>query len=524
MRLIKGLLAVATVAFSLMLIGCLSGGGGGGDSGAASTTPTPPPLAACVPTADFFHLVVVPDQTVSTATFEVQVIAESIIPTSPPCAPTVIDGSGTSHAMALKTLKWPGTAVDSVQVYSAVIPLVSNTVNNIKAVSGAKQINFAIRHKPALLISTASDSVDLVAKIRAAMIDPSIDVVEIDYNEPDLGSAIHNSGAGVTSVRTTWLTIRPALGRAVSWVRNTGSATARPMVDFLHLDRVTFGDDLSDGGGGQFYIEVGKKAWLSNVEFRAKYKFSWDKNTPMTANYVPEVRVLLTEGQKVYFTNCLWDGTASTQATNGAQLARDLQFNSHRGDFNNFGKVVLNVVGIDISPVLIVTGLDYTHNDIFQMWGAANDIVVKGVRIGTLNIPPDIQPFHFGQTSDPALFSNILMDNVFINGATTTTLQGQLAGTVSNSRLSNLSYPQQSITIRGDFTDPPFPNAAYVSTNVRLSTLNVKSVLYVAPVGGTNRTYNFLSVANPADISPELSANPAFAGTTFTSIAVKPGP
>lgn len=514
MKLIKRLLTLVVVAaFFLMPIGC-----GGG------TTQVITNVSTSVSTSDFFHLAIVPDQTVSTATFEVQVIAENIDPSTTPSAPQVIDGSGTSHVMAFKTLKWPGTAVDSVTIYSATIPLVANQVNNIKAVSGTKEINFSIRHKSALSVSTASNAADLAAKIKAAMTDPSIDVVEIDYNEPDLGSAINGIGNGIKSVRTTWLTVRPAAGRTVSWVRDTGAALARPMVDFLHLDQVTFGADTSDGAGGQFYIEVGKNAWLSNVEFRGKYKYTWAKITPMTANYLADVRVLLTEGQKVYFTDCLWDGTASTNATFGAQLARDLRFNSHRGDLNDFGKVVLNVIGQDIFPVRNNTDTDYLHNDMFQVWATADNMVFKGVKVDALNIPPDIQPFHFGQTVDPALFSNILVDNVSINGATTTILQGQLAGTISNSRFSNLAYPAQSITIRQDFTNPPYPNAAYASTNVRLSAMSVKSILYIAPSGGTSKTYNYLSVSKPADITPELIANSAFAGTTFTSIAVKPGP
>lgn len=513
MKLIKGLLALVVASF-LMVVGCGGGGSGSGSETILFTTAT---------TSDFFHLAVVPNQTVSTATFEVQVIAENIDPATSPSAPTVVNG-GVSTTMTLKTLQWPMTAVDSITVYSAVISLVPNQVNNIKVVSGTKEINFSIRHKPALSVSTALNAADLVTKIKAAMTDPSIDVVEVDYNEPDLGSAINGIGNGIASVRTTWLTVRPAAGRTVSWVRNTGAALARPYVDFLHLDQVTFGADTSDGAGGQFYVEVGKNAWLSNVEFRGKYKYSWTKDTPMTANYLADVRVVLTEGQKVYFTDCLWDGTASTNATFGAQLARDLRFNSHRGDLNDFGKVVLNVIGQDIFPVRNNTDTDYLHNDMFQVWATADNMVFKGVKVDALNIPPDIQPFHFGQTVDPALFSNILVDNVSINGATTTILQGQLAGTMSNSRFSNLSYPAQSITIRQDFTNPPYPNAAYTPTNVRLSAISVKSILYIAPAGGTSRTYNYLNVSNPADITPELSANSAFAGTTFTSIAVKPGP
>src|SRR5665647_331037 len=193
MKLIKGLLALVAAASFLMAIGCGSGSG---------TTQ----IITTVSTSDFFHLAIVPDQTVSTATFEVQVIAENINPTPPPSAPSVIDGSGTSHVMALKTLKWPGTADDSVTVYAAVIPLVANQVNSIKAVSYTKEINFSIRHKSALTVTTALNAVDLVTKIRAAMIDPSIDVVEINYDEPDLGTAINDAGNSITSVSATWLT------------------------------------------------------------------------------------------------------------------------------------------------------------------------------------------------------------------------------------------------------------------------------------------------------------------------------
>jgi len=71
MKLIKGLLALVAAASFLMAIGCGSGSG---------TTQ----IITTVSTSDFFHLAIVPDQTVSTATFEVQVIAENINPTPPP--------------------------------------------------------------------------------------------------------------------------------------------------------------------------------------------------------------------------------------------------------------------------------------------------------------------------------------------------------------------------------------------------------------------------------------------------------
>lgn len=498
------------VAFSLMVIGC---GGGGGE-----TIPTP-----TITTADFFHLAIVPDQTVSTATFEVQVIAENIDPATSPSAPRVIDGSGTSHVMVLKTLKWPRTAVDSVTVYSAVIPLVTNQVNSIKVVSGIKEISFSIRHKSALSVLTASNAGNLVAHIKAAMIDPTIDVVEINYDEPDLGTVIHeagrNAGIAITSVRTTWLTVRPAASRTVSWVRDSSGATvlARPYVDFLHLDQVTFGSDASDGAKGQFYVEDGKNAWLSTVEFRGKYKYTWSKTTPMTASYVADVRADITKGLKVYFTDCLWDGTASTNATFGAQLARDLRFNSHRGDLNDFGKVFLNATAQDISPIRNSIDTDYLHNDGFQIWGSVgtSDLIFKGLKITSPNVGADIQPFLLDRDFTPN-YSGILMDSVTIEGAATA-LNAQLAGTIANSRISNYSFPGQTMTIRRDFSDP---NGAFAPTNVRIHNFDIKTVGYFPPPFGSPATAysSTANVADPSNAAPELNAIPGLSGAIFSNI------
>jgi hypothetical protein len=506
MSLAKRRLLLVAVA-SLILGGCLSGGGGG-DSGTAATPATPPTTA--ITTADFFKLAVVPDQTVSSATFEVQVIAENIDPATSPSAPVVVKG-GVSTAMILKTLQWPGTAINSVTVFAATIPLTANQVNSIKVVSGTKEINFSIRHKAALSVSTASNAPDLVAKIQAAMTDPSIDVVEIGYNEPDLGAAINNAGNGITSTRATWLTVRPAIGQTVSWIRNAGAPIARPMVDFLHIDQVTFGSDTSDGDGGTFLVEVGKNAWLSNVEFRAKYKFTWPLTTPMTANSTVGVRVVLTEGQKVYYTDCLWDGTTGVAIT-AAELARDLRFNSHRGDINNFGKVFLNAMAQDITDVTNAANTDVLHNDGFQIFGntGTSDLVFKGLKIISVNIGADIQPFLLDKTFAPN-YSNILLDSVTIEGAVSA-LNAQFAGLIANSRVSNFSFPSQSFTLRKDFVDP---NGAFSPTNVRIHNFNVKSVLYV---NAPNITYTSASVANPLNAAPELNANPGLAGAIFSNI------
>lgn len=504
MKFTKGLVAAA---FFLMAIGC----SGGNDTSSTAAT-----------AADFFQLAIVPNQTVNTATFEVQAIAENINPTTFPSAPQVVDGSGTSHAMALKTLKWPGTVDDSVSIYAAVIPLVVDQTNSIKVVSGTKEISFSIKHKSTLSVLSATNATALVTHIKTAMTDPSIDVVEIDYDELDLGTAIHdagrNSGTNIVSTRTTWLTVRPATTRTVTWVRNTGvAAAARPMVDFLHLDQVTFGSDTSDGAAGQFHIEAGKNAWLSNVKFLGKYKSNWPKATPMTpVNYVADVRVLISEGQKVYFTDCLWDGTASTSATIAVQLARDLRFNSHRGDINNFGKVFLNAIAQDMTPVRNAANNDYLHNDGFQIFGNAgtSDLIFKGLKITSPNIAADLQPFLLDRTYTPN-YSGILMDSVTIAGAGTT-LKAQLAGTISNSRISNFSFPGQSVTLRQDFADP---NGAFSPSNVHIHNFDIKAVEYI-PATGTGTTYSIANanIANPADISNELNAIPGLSGAIFSNM------
>ncbi len=548
MRAYKGLLLVPAVAFSLILGGCLSGGGGG-DSGTTSST-TPPPISSPT-TADFFHLAVVPNQTVSTATFEVQVIAENIIPTSPPTAPRVLDGSGASHAMALKTLKWPGagpgSGVDSVAVYSAVIPLVANQVNNIKAVSGTKEINFSIKHKAALNVVHATTPLQLVNFLQTATTtDPSIDVIEVDYVEADLGARIDNIGSNTAAVPTTrnsWLTLKPGTG-SLTWIRDypgLPNTTIRPKMDFLNLHGVVIGSDTSDGGGYQYIIENNHRIWVSASEFRAKYKVTWLRDTIVTAKYLADFNVSPAAGHKIYFTDSLWDGTASNAATQFAELVRDVWFNSHRGDINQFGKVVLNVYGQDLfavktldttsaidpvncpptAPPAVTVCLDYTHNDGFQIWGTVSEVAYKGLRVVSPNEPAYLQPFLFDRTFTPN-YSKILVDSILIEGAAPGTVdRAQLAGVMSNSRISNISFHEQILTIRQDFTEP---SGAFSPTNVYLDNTDIRGVLYSPPAPAPGVFYTSANGnvgGNPADISPVLGAIPALSGAKFSRIKVQ---
>jgi ribosomal protein L7Ae-like RNA K-turn-binding protein len=481
-------------------------------------------LGSDTPAADFFQLAIVPNQTVSARSFEVQVIAELLNPNAGTLTPpNIIDGSGGSHAMAPKVLKWPGTAEDSVTIWSATIPMVSDQVNNIKVVSGTKELPFSIRHKSALSVLTASNATQLVSDIKAAITDPTIDVIQVAYNEPDLGSAINGVGNNMTSARSTWLTIKPAAGSTISWVRDSPALLGRPMVDFLHLSTVTFGSDTSDGGGGMYYVEPNHHVWLSEMEFRGKYKYTWGKNTPETADNVPDIRTSLTEGQKVYLTDCLWDGGGSTAATSHVQLGRDLRFNSFRGDLNNFGKVILNLYGQDIETVRNSTNTDFLHNDGFQIWGntETSNLVFKGLKIVSPNVPADIQPFLLDSTFAPD-YSYVLMDSVTIEGAAPgTVLRAQVAGKISNSRISNYSFPNQHLTLRYDFAGT---NSALNPTNVYIANMDVNKVLYVAPAGGTSIIYDYQIVNNTNNISSELSANPVLSGVSFSNIKVSSVP
>jgi hypothetical protein len=150
----------------------------------------------------------------------------------------------------------------------------------------------------------------------------------------------------------------------------------------------------------------------------------------MTAVYQPDVRVFAEEGQKVYFTDCLWDGTAATAATSSVALARDLRFVSHRGDFNNFGKVFLNVLAQNISTIRNSAGSDYLHNDGFQIWGRASDIVFMGFRVISPNIPAELQPFLFDRTFSPD-YSRILVDTVIVEGAPPNVLRAPIGWSFS---------------------------------------------------------------------------------------------
>jgi hypothetical protein len=300
------------------------------------------------------------------------------------------------------------------------------------------------------------------------------------------------------------------------------------MVDFLHLHQVKFGSDTSDYGAGLLYVEPLHRVWLSEAEFRAKYKHTVLKTTAMApVDAQSDVRIILTEGQKVYYTDCLWDGTASTAATFGVALARDLRFNSHRGDINDFGKVVLNVLANNLAPISKDPGGGgynpadpFLHNDGFQIFASTNttDIVFKGFKVLSPNIQSELQPIFFD--SDPGSnYSKVLVDTVIIQGANPTVpLKAQFAGVIADSRISNTSFPVQNMTIRQDLL-PPL--VAFSPTNVRIHNFDVSGVDYLAP--GISVTYKSSNgnVANPADISNELNAITGLSGVRFSNIKVQ---
>jgi hypothetical protein len=510
---------------ALILGGCLNDGEGS----VAGTSGGAPVVASTA--ADFFHLAVVPDQTVTSATFEVQVIAENIDPASPPSAPIVTDAGGGSYTMVPKTLQWPGTALNSVTIYSAVVPLLANQVNNLNVNSAAKNISFSIKHKAALNIQHAVNAAGLIALIQSAHTDATIDVIEVDYAEADLGLQINNIVSGATS-RNSWLTVRPGTG-SITWLRDSPlpfvpSTIRRPKMDFLNLDGVTFGSPTSDGGGYQYYVEPGHRVWLSNVTFQAKYNVAWSRETIITAPYLADVRVDATEAQKIYLTDCSWQGTAPNAATQSVQLARDLRFDSHRGDINQFGKVILNVSAQNMFAVKTVAApVDYTHNDGFQVWGPASGIAIKGIRVTSSPEPAYLQPFLFDRTFTPD-YSYILVDSIQILGASvagpgapTTVDRAQLAGVISNSRISNISFSEQGLAIRRDFTEP---NGAFTPTNVRIHNVDVWGVEYSPPAPGASVVYSsaYGTVAgDPANIATVLNSNPGLAGATFSNVKVK---
>lgn len=507
------LLGVVTFLF----IGCGSGSSDGAPNAGVQQTNVDSQISA-----HFFHLAVVPQQTVTATTFDVQVIAENADLNSPPTAPTVTDANGTKHTMALVMLQWPDNSGPSVQVYSAVVPLLANQLNSIHVTSGTKSLQFQIAHKSSLTIQTATNATDLQSKVKAAISDPNIDVIRIGYDEPDLGLVLDQvgraNGARIANQRTTWLTLEPEPGFTTAWNRDypgTVNTFRRPYVNFLNLKGITFGSDTSDGGGYSLYSENNENLWLSFVQFRGKYKHTVSKLTSMTpVDALGDIRGSVAQGQKVYFTGCLWDGTASSSATFGAELARDLVFNSHRGDFNNFDKVFLNVAAQDINPIKISTGADFLHNDGFQIWQSqgTENLAFKGFKVTSPNVAAELQPFLFDRTG-PTNYSNILVDNLTITGAPLgLVLRAQFAGVMSNSRISNISLDHQFITFRQDFTDPFTPSQVY------LQNFNVEGFLH-CPLGSACRSF---TIANgyPSNITSQLSAISSLSGVTFSNMFI----
>lgn len=504
------------VLLAVLVLGCfLSSCGAGGE-----VAKSPPPIVpiANQGTADFFFLVIVPNQSVTTGAIEVQVIAESVSG-APVSAPKVVDHTGTQHSMTFKQLTWPRTSVASVVVFSATVPLSPDQINNLKALSGTREIPFSIRHRSALDIRVATNSTDLASLIKAAIVTPDIDVVEADYDEPDLGAVVNNLGNGVTNLRTTWLTVRPAVGRSMRWNRDSGTPMRRPMIDLINIHGVVFGGDASDGGGGDYYTELNHRVWVSESEFRAKYKASWPKESKLTAAYKTDVRSLATEGQKIYFTDCLWDGTASIAATSSVELARDLRFVSHRGDFNNFGRVFMNAIAIDVSPIRNNLDTDYLHNDGFQIWGnvGTTNLAFKGFRVESPTVPANLQPFLLDQTFAPN-YKTILIDTMQVIDAQGD-LKAHLAGLITDARISNISIQNQNLAIRQDFVGP---NSSFAPNNVFVKDVRAKAVEYHK--AGSSILFDYRNVPNVLDISPQLQSIQGLSGASFSNISVAPRP
>ena len=225
----------------------------------------------------------------------------------------------------------------------------------------------------------------------------------------------------------------------------------------------------------------------------------------------------------VYVTDCLWDGTATEAATAAVQPGRDLRFDSHRGDLNQFGKVVLNLYARAIDTVRIPAGADGLHNDGFQSWGNAgtDGLVFKGLEIVSPHVAANIQPFLLDMTA-ASDYSRVLMDSVTaVESAPDTVLTAQVARELSTSRLSNCSFQNQHMAFRQDFAEL---NGAFHPTSVYLSNLEAKSVSYLAPAGGTSITHDYRGVGDANDVSPESSATPGLSGVSFTKIVVSSGP
>lgn len=495
-----------------LLWGC---GGGGGENSASAPAPASLPVADT--TVDFLHWATVPNQVTTQASFELEVIADNLNPLRNVEAPVAVDAFGVRHLMAIKILKWPGTTTDSVAVYAATVPLKGNQVNALSVVSGSKTLTMNVVQKSSIDLQVANDSAQLFSLVRSALTASSVDVIELQYDEADLGAALDGVGNSLVNSRTSWLTIQPAAGRTIRWNRDSATPMRRPKADWLHWHQGTLGSDTCDQGGGHWYIEPNHRVWLSSVESRGQYKASWPKTTKQTVAPSSDLRMNITEAQKLYFTQCSWDGTAANVALLAVELGRDLSFRSHRGDFSDFGKVILNVVAEDIAPIRNAADTDYLHNDGFQIWGneGTQDLVFKGFRVTSPTVGADLQPFLFDRTYSPQ-YARILLDTIQIEGSNTI-LKAQLAGAMSDVRLSNLKFPGQALTIRQDFVEP---NGAFAPTRVFIANVEVKDVEYLAPAGGTNLILSTATTANPDDVSPNLNDIAGLSGASFQAVKV----
>ena len=425
---------------------------------------------------DVLKLAVVPEQTVSDISFIVQVLAENIDPAFPvghnDLSPTVTLNGGGALSMSPSFLKWPDPATpggftteDSVGVWEQTITLSGDATNIITVSSSTEDITFNVHHKAAPDIATVTTRPQLQTQIREALTDinPAITVIELNYNETDLGEALDEMNPISDQTRTKWLTIKPASGNTVTWNKDSGAPTRIPSLSWLALENVIFGSDTSDDGGGAWELDAGHYAWLNNCQIRGKYKNSVGRNTLIVAPPAELITWSSADAQNRYFTTCYFDGTVTEGApTSGAILTRDCAFSSHRTDFNQEGSVWLNCAAQDVQSIQDNTGSGLLEQRGIELSETTSEIIYKGFKVTSPNVMANFDPFILEDTTQ---VTNLIIDNISLgdNSNPNSSARAKLSGELTNTRISACSFKENNFEL-DYFSGLVFlGNAGYIS-------------------------------------------------------------
>ena len=486
-------------------------------------------------TADVFELAVPNNQLVTNTTFTVDVLAANY-DSSVVGAPQV-----NGQSMSLRQLQYPGTATNSVQVWSLDLTLTPNTVNSFTITSGAKTLALVVEHKSSLTTINAANAAAAISALENA----STDVVNLTYAETDLAANVLTAVSSWPS-RSSYVTVQ---GASVLLPNDTTDGTtgrdlSLPANTYLKISGASIGRNTDDGGGGNISLDSSSSGiWFDGCVFTQKYTEATYTNA-YDAAYSPSIEKSTTHhtafpktktaGRDCIFTSCQWNDWAYKSVSVRDILIRDCTLTNIRGDFNNNGRVILNNRVINPSPIWETGGADKTHVDMFQVSSQtanqADGSFVVGLEVHTDAFAAGYQGQAIllsGSNAAETSVDGLLLDTItFTGNRADMSMSSQLAQGVSSARLSNIDLYGQRLYIRRDLASPFEAGPEVYLTDITSSGFAYTDTLSSTTLFNTDATdvsSSFASAVNadkqPTEtnvtVSGALVDNPAPTGATY---------